>query len=648
MAGEEEIKKPWPSGYLEAKSVEDFDFFMTGKDNEPLTKVPTSRLAEVIGVVGESMMAIQGGSTVATAVELPDGPVGKNRFFDASWGYWKYNNVVLKNPNNVDGIPQGSEGTLYWNGTTETWSISKVQALLQASADGNIAQGDLNAVNGDKTFKAINPIEKSLNGDYFKSSIDFTNLTTSSGGASTFINLVPVTVKGPLNDLTVKANIGVTITPVVYTVSGANGSYTFTLLKEYPAYVMQTANDTIAITDTFEVPVGSYVGIKSSNNVFNGSYTGVNMVRVGNLSHNVNTAIAYNYSIKTGSPGALRELQQATTELANAPFQPIYTKNKYNRSDILEGNWMSTSGVFSVDPNFFVTGFIPVKPGAKYKVSVTARHYAFFDSAKNYNVIGSDLLSVGGVLTVPSNSAIAYVRISIPVASTVSRNLQIEEGITTTGYRPYGLTTLIKETALQQHPLYNKVVVSFGDSNDALERWQYFVLKYIPMVFFNRGVGGTLLSSDAPNQMANLTRLQNIPTCDILELNGGMNDWRNNIPIGSLNDTVPGTLLGGLYTIIKYVSENRPMTRLYVKTINFARLPSTGFKNAGGFTTQDYSDAMVTLCKKYNIPVIDLSKLGFNEYNYKNFIDLDPNGEEVHINLLGGERVGQEVINVIS
>ncbi|CDT03500.1 hypothetical protein BN1088_1433009 [Sphingobacterium sp. PM2-P1-29] len=126
---EEEIM--WPGGFPEAKSVDDFDFIMSGKNGGPITKIPKSRLAEVVGVVGESMPAIQGGTTAASAVTLPAGPVGQNRWFDASWGYWKYNNVVLKNPLGTDGIPEGNDGQLYWSGTATppTWSISKMQAL---------------------------------------------------------------------------------------------------------------------------------------------------------------------------------------------------------------------------------------------------------------------------------------------------------------------------------------------------------------------------------------------------------------------------------------------------------------------------------------------------------------------------------------
>lgn|GEM_PF-1997562 len=136
MAEETENKQTvWPK---EAKQASDFEFMMVGNEDDPIMKITKEKLNEIIVVQGESMPAIQGGATIATAVALPAGPVGQNRFFDASWGYWKYNDIVLKNPTGTEGIPEGNEGQLYWNGTLTIplWSISKMQALpIQEGVD---------------------------------------------------------------------------------------------------------------------------------------------------------------------------------------------------------------------------------------------------------------------------------------------------------------------------------------------------------------------------------------------------------------------------------------------------------------------------------------------------------------------------------
>ncbi|WP_411973381.1 LamG-like jellyroll fold domain-containing protein [Sphingobacterium sp. Lzh-3] len=141
MAEEEGKAVLWPDGAEKVEDPTTVEFLMCGNKSKPIMKFELDRLNELVEVNGESMPAIQGGATSAAAVALPAGPTGQNRWFDASWGYWKYNNVVLKNPLGTDGIPQGNDGTLYWNGTTETWSISKVQ-LLPSNPLSNIVNQD--------------------------------------------------------------------------------------------------------------------------------------------------------------------------------------------------------------------------------------------------------------------------------------------------------------------------------------------------------------------------------------------------------------------------------------------------------------------------------------------------------------------------
>jgi len=146
MAEEEGKALPWPKGAEKVENPSLVKFMMVGNDDQPIMKIELDRLNELVEVNGESMPAVQGGTTAANAVALPAGPTGQNRWFDASWGYWKYNNAVLKNPLGTDGIPEGNDGMLYWNGTTETWSISKMQALPKIDEidhDGKIVRAPL-------------------------------------------------------------------------------------------------------------------------------------------------------------------------------------------------------------------------------------------------------------------------------------------------------------------------------------------------------------------------------------------------------------------------------------------------------------------------------------------------------------------------
>ncbi|WON94755.1 sialate O-acetylesterase [Sphingobacterium sp. UGAL515B_05] len=160
MAEEEEGKAlPWPDGAEKVEDPTTVEFLMCGNKSKPIMKFELDRLNELVEVNGESMPAIQGGTTAAAAVALPAGPTGQNRWFDASWGYWKYNNTVLKNPLGTDGIPQGNDGMLYWNGTALTWKISKMQELRTTPVTGVVAEGNTDATSGDAVFKAIKNVE---------------------------------------------------------------------------------------------------------------------------------------------------------------------------------------------------------------------------------------------------------------------------------------------------------------------------------------------------------------------------------------------------------------------------------------------------------------------------------------------------------
>ncbi|AIM37365.1 hypothetical protein KO02_12180 [Sphingobacterium sp. ML3W] len=122
--------------------------------------------------ITESIPAIQGGATAATAIALSAGPSGQNRWFDASWGYWKYNNIVLKNPTGTDGLPEGNDGMVYWNGATEIWSIPKMQLLPVALGTNKVIEGGVEVVNQDGVFSNtyVRKISDVINSNLLKES----------------------------------------------------------------------------------------------------------------------------------------------------------------------------------------------------------------------------------------------------------------------------------------------------------------------------------------------------------------------------------------------------------------------------------------------------------------------------------------------
>lgn len=116
------------------------------------------KAAEKVQVDGGAIPAIKGGATAATATVLPNIGAGTNKFFDASSGFWKYNNIVLLNPNGVEGIPDGSDGVVFFDGATEVWSISKVQELPTAQGEDTFNPAGTNVANERATARYIDKL----------------------------------------------------------------------------------------------------------------------------------------------------------------------------------------------------------------------------------------------------------------------------------------------------------------------------------------------------------------------------------------------------------------------------------------------------------------------------------------------------------
>ncbi len=111
-------------------------------------------------------------------------------------------------------------------------------------------------------------------------------------------------------------------------------------------------------------------------------------------------------------------------------------KNLLNSSNLLVGYFMGSNGILVADPNFSVSNFIEVTPGANYKYSnqqeTNARFWTAFD--ENRDVVtdsGSDLNWVD--LTIPV-SGVKYIKIT--VISTAS-NHQFEGGSLATPYEDF-------------------------------------------------------------------------------------------------------------------------------------------------------------------------------------------------------------------
>ena len=327
--------------------------------------------------------------------------------------------------------------------------------------------------------------------------------------------------------------------------------------------------------------------------------------------------------------------------------ESIASENIYNIADITDGYSVGTTGALTINASFFVTGFMKVLPSTQYYLSSGSyRTYCYYNSSQTVISGGSDM---NGLRTFTTPSTAAFIKISVTKFNNPSYNFICRKGSLELGYVPFGNTTLRLETERFKTALAGKTLVSDGDSICQMARWQFSILDKIPMIHINKGIGGTTLTGSGTTNITSPERLALLPAGDIYILNGGMNDWRNNLPIGTYGDTANNTVYGALKVYTDYILTNFPSAQIILNTVPFAMLNSSSIVNAGGKTTRDYSNAIIEHCQKNNIKYADVNaNCGWNAINIATYVDLEVDGSYIHPNLAGGKRMAGVILREIS
>lgn len=327
--------------------------------------------------------------------------------------------------------------------------------------------------------------------------------------------------------------------------------------------------------------------------------------------------------------------------------ESIASENIYNIADITDGYSVGTTGTLTANSSYFVTGFMKVLPSTQYYLSPGIyRTYCYYNASQTVITGGSDM---NGLKTFTTPSTAAFIRISVTKFYNPSYNFICRKGALELGYVPFGNTTLRLETERFKATLAGKTLVSDGDSICQMARWQFSILDKIPMIHINKGIGGTTLTGSGTTNITSPERLALLPAGDIYILNGGMNDWRNNLSIGSYGDTSNNTVYGALKVYTDYILTNFPSAQIILNTVPFAMLNSSSIVNAGGKTTRDYSNAIIEHCQKNNIKYADVNaNCGWNSINIGTYVDLEVDGSYIHPNLAGGKRMAGVILKEIN
>ena len=200
-------------------------------------------------------------------------------------------------------------------------------------------------------------------------------------------------------------------------------------------------------------------------------------------------------------------------------------------------------------------------------------------------------------------------------------------------------------------PWSGKVIDVMGDSNVAYIKWQPLVAAELGCTFLNHGVGGSKIakpdSSSTQISMCDDVRINALDTSAAAWICGpwATNDWAQNIPIGSITDSVNTTVYGALNIIAQKLRARAP-----TKPILWAT-PFNGDYDSGrtgawvdGETNQygrvsDYAAAIRAVALRYGFPLIDLNAdCGWTKFNSSSFLltEGDTNPSRIHLNADAG------------
>ncbi|EOC1836565.1 SGNH/GDSL hydrolase family protein [Escherichia coli] len=210
-------------------------------------------------------------------------------------------------------------------------------------------------------------------------------------------------------------------------------------------------------------------------------------------------------------------------------------------------------------------------------------------------------------------------------------------------------------------PWSGKIIDVMGDSNVAYNKWQPLVASELGCSFLNHGVGGSKIAKpdSSPTQisMCDDARINALDTTATAWICGpwGTNDWAQNIPIGTISDTVNTTVYGALVIIAQKLRARAPTKPIFWVT------PFNGDYETGrtsswvdGETNQygrvsDYSAAIRAVALRYGFPLIDLNAdCGWTKFNSSYFLltEGDTNPSHIHLNdSAGPARISELVID---
>ena len=287
-----------------------------------------------------------------------------------------------------------------------------------------------------------------------------------------------------------------------------------------------------------------------------------------------------------------------------------------NDSRIQEGKFIDWNRVMSLD-GFAITHPIPVKAGISYTYTQPAAgignttQYAVCDAFGNVKAFRTDKQIINDTITFTETES-CYVLLNIPLNTVGRKWFKIcETSIFNSNYTPY------------TGKLVGKKILYNGDSIAESRKgggYPELIKNITGGTYENRAVGGGTLAVKADRHNV-CTDIENMSsTGDLICLEGGINDYWGNIPLGDFSEsdftgTVDNTTVcGALESILRQAINKWPGKPIVFVIVH--KITDTAWaRNSAGYNFAEEREKMIGICEKYSIPYLDMwAAGGLNAY----------------------------------
>ncbi|MCQ2427453.1 MAG: SGNH/GDSL hydrolase family protein [Clostridia bacterium] len=142
-----------------------------------------------------------------------------------------------------------------------------------------------------------------------------------------------------------------------------------------------------------------------------------------------------------------------------------------------------------------------------------------------------------------------------------------------------------------------------GNGLDQNYVWPALLGKKYGLSFLNAGVNGSMISNYVSGHNPMVERYKSLPAgeYDIIVLEGGKNDYNQNVPIGQNNSTSTKDFCGALRAVITGLQSKYPGAMIICVTPWEIGSATNGIGN----TVSAYGNAMIKLCGEMGVPCIN-------------------------------------------